>query len=962
MKKSSFLLLKLAIVYLVLLNSCKTEPTSTSPIQNPMADSLVLVAIKEAKALPVNSIDQKKATSIINKIILNKNFNLLSDSVQSLSYHTMGVFLYNLAEYDAALSYLDTAIQIRNPETYLFTELDVARSYYVRSFANNKLFKNKNAISDISFANKILEKFPEEKILRGKYYTYTGTYYSNRNEKAKAELYFQQAKELLEPTPNNEEMAEYYSEYGAFLQKQNLSEDAIRAYDQAIAIYKNLPNSEVRSAPIKLNRFDLILKMEPYQVAAPIYTNFLSSFPDSTTNLKNLKRVGHNNLAWESYSNDDLQVSEFNYQKALELATEITKGSHSAILATAHEGLGDVAAKKKKFKESIDHYHRAIRYLCIGFDNPDVLALPDIKKHVIIDESLLERIIGFKTEALADKYKSTGKVEDLEALYATYQGLDDLLIHIRQGYKAAMSRYDLVGKTRPTYEQATQASLQLYEKKKDKKYLESAYNFASKNKAVIMLDGLQDEKAQFAGIPSALLKKENQLKKEIYDLNVDIYELKKLNKEEDSAIKNLKKVRFDKTRKYEDLIKSFEENYPKYYQLKYANNSATDVKEIQKKLSQDVGVLEYFVGDENIYIFNFSASSELHCEIVKKPKNFLKDCVNYRKLIEKDSMTSITEFSKKSFALYDLLIKQPLAHLQASSDIKRLMIVPDDILLQVSFETFFTELLPAESKVQWTDKLPFLLRNYAVSYAYSNKLIFESSVNSRLEKAKNSYVGFGLEYDDYTLEAIKYIQPAQELPQMFRGIGKLMYSDDEVLESAEIMGGKTYINEKATKANFLKEVKNGNILHLVTHGFMSKKSPMNSGLIFTKENEEDDFILRTADLYSMNLSAKMTVLSACHTGGGKIQKGEGIRSLARAFNFAGCPNVTASLWAAPDLSTKKVIVPFYQSLKSGLPKDVSLQNAKLNYLDNCRFNIEALPCNWAHLITIGNIDPIISSN
>ena len=106
----------------------------------------------------------------------------------------------------------------------------------------------------------------------------------------------------------------------------------------------------------------------------------------------------------------------------------------------------------------------------------------------------------------------------------------------------------------------------------------------------------------------------------------------------------------------------------------------------------------------------------------------------------------------------------------------------------------------------------------------------------------------------------------------------------------------------------------------------------------------------------------MAVLSACHTGGGKIQKGEGVRSLARAFNFAGCPNVTASLWAAPDLSTKKIVVPFYQSLKSGLPKDVSLQMAKLNYLDHCQFDIEALPYNWAHLITIGNIDPIKTIN
>ena len=671
--------------------------------------------------------------------------------------------------------------------------------------------------------------------------------------------------------------------------------------------------------------------------------------------------MGYSNLAYENYAHNDLEDSQYNYQKALELATELTKGSHSANIAFAYEGLGDVAFGKQEFDKGISHYHRAIQYLSVGFKTQDVLDLPNLKEHVFINEDDLERIIGLKADALYAKYKSTGKTPDLEATYLTYQRLDELLVQIRQGYKAAKSRYDLLEETLPYYEQATQVSLELYQKTKDKKYLESAYNFAAKNKAVVMLDGLQNEEAQFAGIPADLLKKEKQLKKEIYDLEVQIYEMKQLNKEEDAKIKKLTKERFQKTQTYENLIQSFEENHPKYFQLKYANDSFMDIRSIQSKLPPSTGILEYFIGDKNIYIFSYSDKNELSYHQVKKPENFLKDCINYRRTIEKDSITSITEFAKQSFALYDLLVKQPLAQLQGSDKIERLIIVPDDILLQLSFETFLTEQLPTNTKNQWTNQLPYLLRKYAISYAYSNKLIFDPSVNSRLEKAKYEYVGFGLEYDDYTLEALKKIQPAQDLPEMFRGMGKLLYSDDEVIESAAIMGGKTYINEKATKINLLKEVKNANILHLVTHGYMTKKSPMNSGLIFTKENETTDFILRTADLYSMNLPAEMAVLSACHTGDGKIQKGEGVRSLARAFNFAGCPNVTASLWAAPDLSTKKIVVPFYQSLKSGLPKDVSLQKAKLNFLDNCQFDIEALPCNWGHLITIGNVDPIRNS-
>ena len=41
--------------------------------------------------------------------------------------------------------------------------------------------------------------------------------------------------------------------------------------------------------------------------------------------------------------------------------------------------------------------------------------------------------------------------------------------------------------------------------------------------------------------------------------------------------------------------------------------------------------------------------------------------------------------------------------------------------------------------------------------------------------------------------------------------------------------------------------------------------------------------------------ANMAVLSACNTGFGKIEKGEGVMSMARAFHFSGIPSVAMSL-------------------------------------------------------------------
>ena len=98
-------------------------------------------------------------------------------------------------------------------------------------------------------------------------------------------------------------------------------------------------------------------------------------------------------------------------------------------------------------------------------------------------------------------------------------------------------------------------------------------------------------------------------------------------------------------------------------------------------------------------------------------------------------------------------------------------------------------------------------------------------------------------------------------------IGKLFSSDDEVLESLEIVGGgQSFINEKADIQNFMKAGPSASLLHIVCHGYVEKNNPLSSGLVLSKTKGSDDFILKASDFYSMRLRAEMAVLSACHTG------------------------------------------------------------------------------------------------
>ena len=94
--------------------------------------------------------------------------------------------------------------------------------------------------------------------------------------------------------------------------------------------------------------------------------------------------------------------------------------------------------------------------------------------------------------------------------------------------------------------------------------------------------------------------------------------------------------------------------------------------------------------------------------------------------------------------------------------------------------------------------------------------------------------------------------------------------------------------------------------------------------------------------------------SACETGVGELQTGEGIISLARGFAYAGAKSIITTLWEAYDQSTQALSILFYRYLASGLTKDAALREAKLTYLTQ-NSGRQTHPAYWAGLIGIGSM-------
>ena len=117
--------------------------------------------------------------------------------------------------------------------------------------------------------------------------------------------------------------------------------------------------------------------------------------------------------------------------------------------------------------------------------------------------------------------------------------------------------------------------------------------------------------------------------------------------------------------------------------------------------------------------------------------------------------------------------------------------------------------------------------------------------------------------------------------------------------------------------------------------------------------------LYARELYDFSLNADMVVLSACETGLGVLERGEGIISMSRAFAYAGAKSIFTTLWQVDDKNTKDLIVSFYQKMEEGENKSVALQKAKLDYLDCQEGKGERMhPFFWAGFVGIGDMNPI----
>lgn len=172
-------------------------------------------------------------------------------------------------------------------------------------------------------------------------------------------------------------------------------------------------------------------------------------------------------------------------------------------------------------------------------------------------------------------------------------------------------------------------------------------------------------------------------------------------------------------------------------------------------------------------------------------------------------------------------------------------------------------------------------------------------------------------------------------------------------------GYEHYVQEAASEQTVKQLSKNGTLstyplLHFACHGYFDRNYSNMSSILFSEVSGKldgvstEDGYLTIPEVATLNLDADMVCLSACETGLGTAQAGDGMMGLPRAFMVAGSRHVGATLWSVDDTVTADFMARMYKKIeKNGMTYAQAYRQTKTEFIksDDC-----AHPYYWAAFV------------
>ncbi len=325
-------------------------------------------------------------------------------------------------------------------------------------------------------------------------------------------------------------------------------------------------------------------------------------------------------------------------------------------------------------------------------------------------------------------------------------------------------------------------------------------------------------------------------------------------------------------------------------------------------------ILFYWLGEKQSHLWAITPQKIITFTL--PPKSEIEPITQrYRKALS-EQQEFLQQTTDDGLALYHILV-EPVGNLLRPN--AKVFIIPDGSLNTLNFETL---LVPGSTPHYW-------IEDVTVTDASSLRLLAASPTNPN--------------HTDNVLLFGNAVSPNSDYPDLRKAASEM-----EVIEKHfQPKQQGVFAREQANPAAYLaSKPEQYSYIHFVAHGTASRMSPLDSAIVLSRSNtQEDSFKLYARDIIHLPLRAQLVTISTCYGAGARAYSGEGLVGLSWAFLRAGAHNVIGALWEVSDVSTPKLMDELYRNLERGETPDAALRNAKLTLLrSNSAFH---KPFYWA---------------
>lgn len=756
--------------------------------------------------------------------------------------------------------------------------------------------------------------------------TRIGATYTQLGQPAKALEAHQQGLTLAREVKDQQHEGESLLQLGGAYQALGQLEPAREFYQHALALYRTLGDRRGEAPTLiqlgavyrALGQLDRAL--EPLQQALTIVRELGNRWEERNA-------LAHLGTVYAQRGQLDAALDA--YQQALLIAQD---AGDRRLEGVALAGLGAVYAQRGQHARALETYQHAL---------PLHQATAD------------QEGLGRSSAGIARALTQLGRSADALTYYdSAIQTIESLRDHIR----GAVLRRDFLTDKLQLYREVVTLLLTLPPEVAPPASAEKAFHYAQHGKARTLLEQLAEARAGVRkGIAPRLRAQEHDLYNQLLAAHQRLREPWPVDQRT-----TWQKQYTELTRQFTALQQQLYTEAPLYAALHYPQPLTVD--QVKDVLLRDGEVLlEYCWGTDGLYLFVIDRTHSLRVIPLPEVPNEQELTARISQWLEpfRDVDSSMDQRTREdglqhvdwrlAHTFYQQLVHPAVRDLPAGTT---LLIIPDGVLHSLPFELLVTHLSPGPG-----GQSPAAARHRDATYLVSRHPIVYAPAVSVLDPELLHH-GQRQAPPKMLLALAPFAQPTM-LEKLAAWVGQLRQGDPlraregglwlrhsgrEVLAIQAMFPTDTttfFFEAQATKHVLHTQAQEYRYLHLATHGVLDPKRPLASGLLFA------DGLLQAQEIFNLELHADLVVLSACQSGLGVLQPGEGLVGLTQAFLYAGTPSVVASLWRVDDAITAQFMQNFYRHLRAGVPKAQALQQAKIAAL---RYH----PFYWAPFVLVGD--------